>query len=468
VGRIQEQGFEASVLDDPAENAGPTATEYEQWLGVPWQIDAEQSLAVLKHKAPDWLVVDHYGLNEPWERQVRSGCKALLVIDDLLERRHFCDLLVDQNLSARGVQHRDRVLNSEAEVLIGPRYAMLAPGFRHAREKGRGIPGDASVRRLVLYFGGSDPTNETVKALSALETFPRGCFDVDVVTGALNPNQAEVESRCRSLGYRQHASADMASLYAAADFALGASGTSSWERMCVGVPSIVVAVAENQEPIGEMLNEAGCAFYLGKSCNVTSDDYAGMLGALRYLSGELRRQSERGRELVDGRGAERVATRMIHWWLRVRAATLDDSQTILAWRNSEEVRRWSFDSAPISLQNHDRWIRKALENPERVLLMAEAAGNPVGVVRFDCKENEATISIFLDPGRMGRGLGAAVLRNAHGWLARERPEITRIFADIIHGNDASEILFREAGYREASARYVRQAHSRGNTNVCSD
>lgn len=163
-------------------------------------------------------------------------------------------------------------------------------------------------------------------------------------------------------------------------------------------------------------------------------------------------------ELVDGRGAARVASRMIHWWLSLRAATLDDSESILAWRNSEAVRRWSFNQTPISREDHQCWMRKTLADPERLLLVAENANQPVGVVRFDCNDGAATISVFLDPSQMGQGLGPAILRNARRWLARERPDVTRIFADIVEGNRASADLFREAGYREFSARYVLTLH----------
>jgi UDP-2,4-diacetamido-2,4,6-trideoxy-beta-L-altropyranose hydrolase len=456
VQRIRESGFAVNVLDSPSEPGESLAGEYERWLAVPWQVDADETQSRLQRNRPDWLIVDHYGLNECWEMQVRSSCRALMVIDDLIERTHFCDLLVDPNLPAEGSPNLKRNRDSSGEFLCGPRYAMLDQMFRQARRHSS----DAETRphRLVIFFGGSDATNETAKVLSALEQFPQGAYDVDVVAGALNSNIADLKSRCEKLGYRLNLGARMPDLYASADLALGAPGTSSWERMCVGIPTVLTSVASNQERIGEALERAGCAFYLGRSCNVTAEDYAGILRALRFLPGTLKRQARLGQEMVDGRGTERIAGRMLHWWVELRAARMDDSRMIHQWRNSPEVRHWSGNCSPTAFDDHDRWMRRTLNDPERILLVGEVAGNAVGVVRFDCVGEESIISIFLNPEKLGNGIGPALLRNAHLWLARQQPNIRRIVAEVLAGNNASEYLFCGAGYQRVSSRFVLTVH----------
>jgi len=459
--RIRTHDFEIQTLHASVPERSVRGSEYEQWLGVPWQTDADETLTLLEKHPPDWLVVDHYGINAPWERRLRDGCRAMLIIDDLPERRHDCDLLVDQNLHGEETAHGSRVENRGAEILLGPRFALLADSFRKEREARCTTPfvkAAGRTPRMVIFFGGTDPANETAKALTALEMLPVGSFEVDVVAGVLNRNLDELKALCRTAGYQLHLSADMASLYARADLALGAPGVSTWERMCVGIPSLLVAVAENQESVGAALEQAGYVTYLGKSPDITVQDYAGFLQALPHLRGELQRQAKRGSDLVDGRGALRIASRMLYWWLALRVVTLEDSRTIHAWRNSEEVRRCSFDQEPIPLEKHDAWLRSALNDPDRMLLIAEYAGEPLGVVRFDCKGMDATVSIFLNPAQIGSGIGPALLRNARRWLARERPTVRRIFADILHHNYASQTLFREAGYQEWSARYVLPVH----------
>ena len=221
----------------------------------------------------------------------------------------------------------------------------------------------------------------------------------------------------------------------------------------MGIPSILVAVAENQERIGHVLDEAGCAFYLGRSREVSTRDYEEVLRAQRFLGGELRRQSELGMAMVDGRGARRVASRILHWGLDLRRATGKDSHLIYEWRNSDPVRRWSFDSNPIELQHHESWFARSLQNPDRILLIGHDRGEQLGVVRFDCEGETATISIFVAPAWMGRGVGPAMLRNAKRWLRRVRPEIRQILAEIIEENRASAAMFSEAGYDKFASRY---------------
>lgn len=448
--RIREQGFEVILLP-PGEISYAPPAQYEQWLGVPWETDAAESAEALKQNAPDWLVVDHYGLDERWERQMRLHCRAVMVIDDL-PRPHSCDLLLNQNLPGRTEKNCRTMSRVDTEFLTGPRYALLPASFREARQHAR--PRVGAIRRLVLFFGGSDSTNETAKVLTALESFPRGSFEVDVVAGALNANVSDLESHCKRLGFRFHFQADMADIYAAADLAFGAPGTSSWERMCLGVPSLVAAVAENQQSNGAALAEGGYAFYLGSWYDVTAEIYAHALRGLQCLPGELERQSRRGMELVDGKGTRRVSTAMLNWWIHFRKAVQDDSCLLHKWRNAEEVRRWSLDPSPISFEDHQRWFQSALKNPDRILLVAQRGSEPIGVIRFDCDHGRATISIYLAPGEIGNGLGLAMLRNAGRWLAKERPDVGRIDAEILTANFASELTFREAGYEKFSGHYV--------------
>ena len=451
VGLIQENGYEVVALGDGT-GASDCGREYEQWLGVSWQEDARDTLKSLASRRVDWLVVDHYGLSDQWEGEVRSGCRALMVIDDLLERRHRCELLVDQNLQMEGVDQRARVYNSTAEFLIGPKYAMLRSAFRDRREEGIKTR-DGNPRRVVLFFGGTDPTNETMKALRAFALFPKSTFEIEVVVGTLNPHRQAIASHCMEFGYHMHVGANMARLYARADLAIGAPGTSTWERLCMGVPSALVGVAENQERIGQVLDEEGYAFYLGRSCEVSVANYEELLRALPYLRGELGRQSRRGLSLVDGHGASRVAARMLHWWLPMRRADEHDSRPMYEWRNSEGVRRWSSDPNAISFDDHEAWIRRSLLDPRRILLIGEETGEPVGVVRFDLEDENAVISIYVRPGLSGKGFGATLLRNSTQWLRKEYPGIRNVTAEVLEGNSASMSLFLEAGYRRVSARH---------------
>jgi len=147
--------------------------KHAAWLGADWQTDARQVEEIIKdfNTHPDWLVVDHYALDERWERYLRSYVKKIMVIDDLADRPHDCDLLLDQNFYENLESRYDGLAPSGCKKLLGPKYALLRPEFREERKNLR--KRDGYVKRIMIFFGGSDPTNETTKALEAVRMLNR-------------------------------------------------------------------------------------------------------------------------------------------------------------------------------------------------------------------------------------------------------------------------------------------------------
>jgi UDP-2,4-diacetamido-2,4,6-trideoxy-beta-L-altropyranose hydrolase len=277
-----------------------------------WRADAEAALSALPALPDevDWLVADHYRLDARWESALRPRARNLMVIDDLADRPHACDLLLDQNLYRDPeLRYADR-LSSQCRQLLGPDYALLRPEFRRAREARDGEPRGAEAgrkRRLFVFFGGSDPSDETSKALEALAQLGPGTLDADVVVGGSNPHREKVEKACRALeGVRFHCQVDnMAELMARADVAVGAGGTTTWERCCLGLPALVAVLADNQEELSETAHERGVAVNLGRGEKLRPEDY---VRALRALTPERAKEMEtRCRALVDGLGCARVA-----------------------------------------------------------------------------------------------------------------------------------------------------------------
>jgi len=218
------------------------------------------------------LVVDSYALDYRWEKFLRSSVNKIMVIDDLANRSHDCDLLLDQNFY-RGMAHRyDGLVPSFCGKLLGPEYALLRPEFHRVKKTLR--KRDGQIRRILVFFGGSDPTNETKKALQAIKRLNRPDIAVDVVVGAANPHREEIKEICREMPnttYRCQIE-NMAELMAAADLAIGAGGVTTWERLYLELPTLAIAVAENQvETLGAM-SENGLVWYLGKWSEVVVDD----------------------------------------------------------------------------------------------------------------------------------------------------------------------------------------------------
>jgi UDP-2,4-diacetamido-2,4,6-trideoxy-beta-L-altropyranose hydrolase len=413
-----------------------------------WEDDAQETMAALgspDHRV-DWLVVDHYGLDARWHSRVRQIARNVMVIDDLANRRHDCDLLLDQNLPSNPPRDYDTLVPAHARLLVGPRYALLRPEFRHARE-GR-ADRDGKLRRVLVFFGGVDLQDDTSKALAAIAQAHGRDFEVDVIVGASNPHVPEVASECKRIGaVLHHDPSDIASILARADLAIGATGATSWERCCVGLPAIVISLAPNQEPNARALHEAGLALYLGRNAAVTSTMIASTLQSLASDPARLTAMSAAAKAAVDARGVDRVVMALTAAAITLRRAEPRDRDDLYLWRNHEETRRYAHDSAAIAPGAHAEWLERTLADPDRILLIAESEGEPVGVLRYDCAVQQATISIYLVPGRHGRGYGPRAICEGHRWLQTHRPVVRTIRAEVLADNAASVGAFTQAGYR---------------------
>ncbi|MBV2181849.1 MAG: UDP-2,4-diacetamido-2,4,6-trideoxy-beta-L-altropyranose hydrolase [Castellaniella sp.] len=277
------------------------------WLGADWQTDAEQSLHALRGMACDWLIVDHYALDKDWELALKPCSRRLMVIDDLADRVHVCDLLLDQNWHGSQTPCRyDAVLAPTVIRLLGPEYALLKSEYGQLRSLMP--PRDGQVQRVLIFMGGSDPHNQTAKVLRALMVEELSGLTVDVVVGANHPDPlglaALVSARHATILHRDLPS--LAGLMARADLMISAGGATTWERMCLGLPGLVISIADNQIAIQRALAGDGYCKYLGVMCQV---DMGVIIDAVRWAirhQSELIQQSESCQKLVGGSGTIHV------------------------------------------------------------------------------------------------------------------------------------------------------------------
>lgn len=438
----RERGFEIVSIDTP---------RTEQ------RADAEATLAAVGARRFDWVVVDHYGLDAAWELRVREASRLRLVIDDLADRPHDCDVLVDQNLRRDGGAAYDRHLAAGCERLLGPRYALLDESFRTQRDQLAGV----ERRAILISFGGSDPHSLTLPVLRALLEDTRLDAPIDVVVGALNREARAIEAvAAKAPRVTLHeATREMAHLMARAKLYIGAGGTTSWERCCLALPGVVVAAADNQEEACAALEAAGSHVYLGKASDVSAASMAQAAFTLLASPGAQERLAARSAMLVDGRGADRVASRLAAGEVRLRPAAESDAAAILEWRNHPDIRRHSRDGSEIRLPEHQAWLRRVLADPARHLLVAEDGAGVLGVLRYDVDGTGARVSIYLVPNRLGSGGGSRLLAAGERWMAARRPGIRELTAEVKDDNQASVRLFSDAGYRRTGSLY-RKAVSR--------
>lgn len=393
----------------------------------------------------DWIVVDHYRLGLAWERVAAGIARHLAVVDDNARREHDCDLLIDHNVSAEWAQYDD-LLPRHAARLLGPRFALLRRDF--ARTQAQAPRLRTNIERVLVAFGGADPTRETEKALDALSAPGLASLAVDVVVGAANPRLDAVHGRAATRGGVQvHVDVErMDALIDRADLAIGAAGVSALERCAKGLPSALIAVADNQLPIAQALAQRGAAVNLGASSEVDEVRLARAVGGLLAMPKLVQTMSAQAAQVCDGHGARRVASRMLSFDLRLRPATAADRERVLVWRNDEATRRHSLDPAPIDPAHHAAWFAERLNDEHGALLIGEDARGPVGVLRYDVRGATARVSVYLVPARHGEGLGALLLHAGHVWLAAHRPAVRAIEAEVLADNPASRLAFAEAGY----------------------
>jgi UDP-2,4-diacetamido-2,4,6-trideoxy-beta-L-altropyranose hydrolase len=456
-GYIEEKGYVVLPLPifDKQEYNIEGGPKHAAWLGADWQTDARQVENIMKDldTHPDWLVVDHYALDERWEGYLRPYCKKIMVIDDLADRAHDCDLLLDQNFYENLKSRYDGLVPSGCKKLLGPKYALLRPEFREARKNLR--KRDGYVKRIMVFFGGSDPTNETSKALEAIRMLDRPDIVWDVVVGAFNPHRKVIEQIASNLpDCTCHFNVEgMAALMAGADLAVVAGGTTVWERCMLGLPSLVATVAENQERTVSDMAESGCLLFLGRSETVSVDSLYHALEIALQSPWLLISFARKTQSLVDGTGARRVAQEIMPLDITLRMATRDDCEAIYKWRNAEETRKHLFDHGLIKWEDHCRWFENTIRNPARVLLVGEFHDQEVGVLRYDHIGESAVVSVYLLPGTHGQGMGTQLLRAGTDWVKQNFSDVKRIRAEVLFSNFSSKRAFEKAGYKEIFSVY---------------
>jgi UDP-2,4-diacetamido-2,4,6-trideoxy-beta-L-altropyranose hydrolase len=302
---LAEKGHEFVSLDSAQNDMALDELAYAHWLGVSQAQDAADSILALSGYTFDWLVVDHYALDSRWETSLRQVARRILVIDDIADRQHDCDMLLDQNFYSDMASRYTGKVPAHCQLLLGPRYALLRDEFRQMHEHVK--PRNGPVKRILVFFGGVDVDNYTGRAIEALSEIGMSGKCVDVVIGAQHPCREQIKAACALHGYICHVQTDkMAELMAAADLAIGAGGSASWERCCLGLPAMLVALADNQVNIAKTLDMFGACVYIGTLKTTSTTVIQNAIVNLLSTPDRLKVISGKSYSLVDGLGVDRV------------------------------------------------------------------------------------------------------------------------------------------------------------------
>jgi UDP-2,4-diacetamido-2,4,6-trideoxy-beta-L-altropyranose hydrolase len=310
LGLIAERGHDTRSLPEltTPEPQEANNSMHSSWLGTDWRNDAEDCLRVLDAVSMDWLIVDHYAIDKRWEQAMHPSYKRLMVIDDRADREHACNLLLDQNLGRKAEDYAG-LLESPCTKLIGPHYALLRPEFAQLREHSLTRRSKPQLQRLLITLGGVDKDNATGRVLDALNMcdLPRD-LKITVVMGAQAPWRQQVQlqiahMQCPTevlIGVK-----DMAQLMSDSDLCIGAAGSTSWERCCLGLPSILLVLADNQQPSATALHDFGAALSIQNMSQIQS-----ILNSQIFAkpnNSKLRNMSANAAKITGGNGTKMVS-----------------------------------------------------------------------------------------------------------------------------------------------------------------
>jgi spore coat polysaccharide biosynthesis predicted glycosyltransferase SpsG/RimJ/RimL family protein N-acetyltransferase len=381
----------------------------------------------------------------------------VLAVDDFAHADHYAaDLVLNQNLHARDDLYGAR--EPYTSLLLGTRFALLRREFRKWCGWKREVL-EAACKVLVT-LGGSDPDGVTLMAIEALGQVRWPGLEAVVVVGGGNPRRGELEEaarRCRAMIRLQGNVTDMPGLMAWADVAVAAGGTTTWERALLGLPSLIIVLAENQKDLAEASERAGIGWNLGPHQELSVSNLAGALRRVLADAPARATMARRGPEQVDGQGAGRVVARLLANpdALRLRPVRAEDCRLIWEWATEPTTRAASFSEEPIPWEQHRGWFTAKLDDPGCAFFVAlDAVGQPVGQVRLDVSGAEAMISIGLSGRFQGLGYGPEVIRQAVKELFASRP-VERVIAFIRAENAASYQAFVKAGFIEEGTAAVR-------------
>ena len=446
---IEEKGYFVYKLDallsktDRLNELNYSPLVHASWLGSTQQEDAEACDSILEAIIPDWLIVDHYALDYRWQIKLKKHYKSLMVIDDLADRKHECNLLLDQTFG-RKFDDYSKLVPQDCILLLGAQYALLRPEFLKWRKYSLQRRTNPELKNILINMGGIDRDNVTGQVLNILKScvLPEK-ITVTVILGVANPSIEAVKKLANEMLIKTEVKVNvnnMAELMADADLAIGAAGSTTWERCCLGLPSIQVVLADNQSLIAENLNKANVIQFVENllSLSLTVNSIVKRLKKLSFLSSTM----------TDGRGSDDVcdyliSSKSIDEKITLKPVDLNDCKYIYSLQTTL-ARKYSRNPSEPIWEEHVRWFKNTLDAEYSVLVSILLGQHAVGMLRLDnIDKDEIEISIIVSPHYSGQGIAKKALIKAI-----ELQPKARFKAAIHKENIPSQHVFEKIGFNK--------------------
>ncbi|MFC2095146.1 UDP-2,4-diacetamido-2,4,6-trideoxy-beta-L-altropyranose hydrolase [Candidatus Bipolaricaulota bacterium] len=401
---------------------------------------------VLAEHPNAWVVLDGYHFDTAYQIRVKDAGHRLLVIDDMADLEHYyADIVLNQNLHAEGLQYS---CEPYTQLLLGSRYVLLRREFLTWSNWRREIPDLA--RKVLVTLGCGDPDNVTVKVIRAIGSLSSEDLDVRIVVEPSSPQTALLNEAIDRLPFNIHLLPfveDMPGLMAWADMAVSGGGSTCWEMAFMGLPNVVVVLADNQRSIAEYLDKMGVSIDLGWHESVSAEN---VLKALSTIMNSRRQRivnAEKGRNLIDGEGVARLCMILEERELRLRPARKEDCGMLWEWANDPDVRSASYSTEAISWEDHLNWFNGVAADPNcHIWVAVDSEDKPLGEIRFEAiGQKEAKIGVSIGREYRRKGFGSMLI-SLGVQEAFSRTSMQLLHAYVRQGNEASIRAFERAKF----------------------
>jgi len=476
---IKQKGFELIELSAPKQSI-ENQTDEKFWLGCSVQDDTKECLQALNGLEISLLIVDHYSLDQQWHKLIKAQHQnnksqakpiKIMVIDDLANRHHDCDILLDQTLG-RKTSDYNKLVPNHCQLLLGADFIMLRDEFfqNRALAKSKRISKGktSAINNVLISMGGTDPENIAEKLLNWLIKFNHYQQTNNKIQVTLVANQASLcfeNLKAISANHDWITVAcnpeSMAELMLTADIAIGSSGATAWERCCLGLPSLSIISAKNQSFLSESLTKAGAIINLGHFSDLTYINFAESIKQVMSVRTTYQRMVEQNFSCCDGLGVTKVASTLLFNLssnVYLQEANYDDCQDMFNWQSNSKIRKYSHNPEPVKWQQHCDWLKSTLANSNKHLFMIKYIDpnsislQSVGILRLDAIKNTQhkidacwQVSILIAPEHQGKKIAEKAI-NEIPYTYKEQG----IIAEVHLNNIASHKLFSRAGFKAIS------------------
>jgi len=453
IDKIRSSGFNVHGLEAFEQTKVDNKLAHSHWLGATQEQDAHDCVNLLETEKLDWLIVDHYALDEQWEKILKPYCKKIMAIDDLADRKHQCDVLLDQTF---GRQQEDYLsfTNRDCQLLLGSQYALLRPEFAKWRPYSLKRRYKPAFKQLFINMGGVDVDNITESILDELKrcNLPNN-LKIIIVMGSLAPHLESVKSKALALPYKIEIKVDvgnMAEIMANSDVAIGAAGSTTWERCCLGLPTIQIVTAKNQQFLAETL----ARYNVVKLARKTKDvNYF-----LKKSSEWMRGVSSSAEEVCNGMGGYKVFNRMTNYKTTLKKfgevdlcnyVNLNESDKIftLNMRNHPEVRKWMYNQDKISEKSHFEFIKNLEYDVKKRYFLVKQEDSVIGSINFSEINlfNSVEFGIYANPFLQLKGTGK-LLESVASQYAFVELGVKKIKLEVYSNNDRAICFYNKCGF----------------------